>query len=297
MVIFEHLTKRYGSLTAVNDLSFTVKPGRVTGFLGPNGAGKTTTLRMATGLIRPDAGYALFDGTLYRDLAKPWRKVGVAFEPVVFHPGRTALNHLLAYAPYADASRARCEALLDLVGLTAAANKRVGQFSLGMRGRLSLAVAMLGDPEILLLDEPVNGLDPEGIRWVRELLRRLASEGRTILVSSHLLAEAAQTVDEIVIIAQGKLLFQGSLAEAESSATSVVWVKPSSPEAFQALARRNHWKILPGDGTHFRLEGLTTTEIGAASLAAGIPLEGLRAQAGDLESIFLRLTEGQGGMR
>ena len=295
MVIFEHLAKRYGSLKAVDDLSFTVEPG-VTGFLGPNGAGKTTTLRIATDLIRPDAGKVSFDGTAYSKLRKPATRVGLALEPVVFHPGRTAFDHLMMLAPYAGVGKKRCQEVIELVGLGDAAGKRVGKFSLGMRGRLNLAAALLGDPEILLLDEPVNGLDPEGIRWMRELLRSLADKGRTILISSHLLSEVAQTVDRVVIIAHGRLVYQGSLAELESASTPVVSVQTSDPAALRTLAQQHNWTITV-QPDQILIEGPTAAEIGAAAFSAGIALEGLTSHTTDLESIFLTLTEGQGEMR
>ena len=295
MVIFEHIAKRYGSLKAVDDLSFTVEPG-VTGFLGPNGAGKTTTLRIATDLIKPDAGKVSYDGVPYSKLTKPATHVGLALEPVVFHPGRTAMDHLMMLAPYAGVGKKRCQEVISLVGLADAADKRVGQFSLGMRGRLNLAAAMLGDPQILLLDEPVNGLDPEGIRWMRELLRSLAREERTILISSHLLSEVSQTVDRVVIIAHGKLVYQGSLAELESASTSVVLVQTSDPAAVRALAAQHGWTITVKPD-QILIEGPTAAEVGAAAFSAGIALEGLSSQTTDLESIFLTLTEGQGEMR
>jgi len=294
----EHLAKRYGPLQAVDDLSFTVKAGTVTGFLGPNGAGKTTTLRLSTALVRPDAGRTTFDGRLYAELARPLREVGVALEPTVFHPGRTALDHLLMLAPYAGVGRRRCDQVLKLVGLKDAATKRVGQFSLGMRGRLNLAYALLGDPGILLLDEPANGLDPEGIRWLRELLRALADQGRAILISSHLLSEVEQTVDEVVIIAHGRLVFQGALADLETPTTGVA-VETPDPAGVRTLAAARGWTVAPGpahSGTVV-IRGAAATEVAREVVLAGIPLEGLHQQTTDLESVFLGLTEGEAGMR
>ena len=197
------LTKSFGPVRAVTDLSFSVQPGQVTGFLGPNGAGKTTTLRMLLGLVRPSAGSATFGGTLYRDLAHPLATVGTALEASSFHPGRTAKNHLGVYAVAARIAPARVDTVLQQVGLAEFADRRVGGYSLGMRQRLGLAFALLGDPGVLVLDEPVNGLDPEGIKWIRSFLRQLASEGRTVLVSSHLLSEVQQSVDSLVIISHG----------------------------------------------------------------------------------------------
>src|SRR5580700_3478701 len=207
------LTKRFGQVLAVDRLSFTVESGEVVGFLGPNGAGKTTTLRMLLGLVRPDEGTATINGSAYADLAEPLHQVGAVLEASSFHPGRTARAHLHIQALAADVDQSRVEDVLDLVGLADAAGRRVGGFSLGMRQRLGLATALLADPEVLILDEPANGLDPEGVRWLRGLLRGFAAEGGTVLVSSHLLAEVAQTVDSVVIINSGRLVAQGPVAE------------------------------------------------------------------------------------
>jgi ABC-2 type transport system ATP-binding protein len=206
------LTKKFGSVRAVDDLSFSVERGSVTGFLGPNGAGKTTTLRMLLGLVTPDAGSATIDGRVYPDLAEPLHQVGAVLEASSFHPGRTARDHLRIQALAARVDRSRIDDVLDLVQLTAAAGRRIGGFSLGMRQRLGLATALLADPEILILDEPANGLDPEGVHWLRSLLRGFAAEGGTVLVSSHMLAETAQTVDSVVIVDHGRLVTQSPLA-------------------------------------------------------------------------------------
>jgi ABC-2 type transport system ATP-binding protein len=207
------LVKRFGPVTAVDELSFDVTPGTVTGFLGPNGAGKTTTLRVLLGLAAPDAGTATIDGHVYRDLPEPLHQVGAVLESGGFHPGRTARAHLRIQALAAQADPSRISGVLDLVGLAGAADRRIGGFSLGMRQRLGLATALLADPEVLILDEPANGLDPEGVRWLRDLLRGFAAEGGTVLVSSHLLAEIEQTVDSVVIIGGGRLVAQGPVAE------------------------------------------------------------------------------------
>jgi ABC-2 type transport system ATP-binding protein len=207
------LVKRYGPVTAVDGLSFEVKPGTVTGFLGPNGAGKTTTLRTLLGLVTPDAGTATINGHPYRELPEPLHQVGAVLEASSFHPGRTARAHLRIQALAADADTSRIEDVLDLVGLTDAAVRRIGGFSLGMQQRLGLATALLADPEVLILDEPANGLDPEGVRWLRGLLRGFAEEGGTVLVSSHMLAEVAQTIDCVVIIDHGRLIAEGPVAE------------------------------------------------------------------------------------
>jgi ABC-2 type transport system ATP-binding protein len=213
MINVDHLTKRYGPVTAVDGLSFEVGPGRVTGYLGPNGAGKTTTLRVLLGLAAPTSGTATINGDRYRDLRHPTRTVGAALDNDCFHPGRSAAEHLRIMATAAGISRRRVPEVLDLVGLTGDARRRVGTYSLGMRQRLTLATTLLGDPEVLILDEPLNGLDPDGIRWMRDLLRKLAGEGRTVLMSSHLLAEAAQTVDDVVVISHGRLAAEGPVAE------------------------------------------------------------------------------------
>jgi ABC-2 type transport system ATP-binding protein len=207
------LTKRFGSVLAVDDLSFQVQRATVVGFLGPNGAGKTTTLRMLLGLVQPSAGTATVDGLAYKELAVPPTKIGAALEASSCYPGRTARNHLRVQAMSCGGTSARVDEVLDLVGLTDAADRRVGGYSLGMRQRLGLAAALVGDPEVLILDEPANGLDPEGVHWLRGMLRSFAEEGRTVLVSSHLLAEVAQTVDSVVILDRGRLVTQSSLDE------------------------------------------------------------------------------------
>jgi ABC-2 type transport system ATP-binding protein len=214
------LTKRFGAVTAVDGVSFRVEAGRVVGFLGPNGAGKTTTLRMLLGLVAPTGGAAHINGQRYRDITNPSRVIGAVLESSNPYPGRTALNHLRIQARIGRIRRSRIDEVLDLVDLTAAAGRRVGQFSLGMRQRLGLAAALLGDPEILLLDEPANGLDPEGVHWLRRLLQRFAAEGRTVLVSSHILAEVAQTVDTVVILDRGRLVTHTTLADLIASADS-----------------------------------------------------------------------------
>jgi ABC-2 type transport system ATP-binding protein len=206
------LTKRFGPVLAVDQLSFAVEPGEVVGFLGSNGAGKTTTLRMLLGLVRPDAGTATINGSSYPDLPEPLHQVGAVLEASSFHPGRTARNHLRVQALAGEADPSRIDDVLELTGLTDAADRRVGGFSLGMRQRLALATALLTDPELLILDEPANGLDPEGVRWLRDLLRGMAAEGATVLVSSHILAEVAHTVDSVVILDRGRLVAQSSLA-------------------------------------------------------------------------------------
>ncbi len=217
MIIVNQLTKRYGPVAAVDGLSFEVGHGRITGFLGPNGAGKTTTLRILLGLARADGGTATIDGVSYRDLKNPAHRVGAALDNDSFQPGRSAIEHLRLLAIAAGISSRRPLEVLELVGLAEVRRRRVGAFSLGMRQRLTLATALLGDPGVLVLDEPLNGLDPDGIRWMRDLLRQLAGEGRTVLVSSHLLAEAAQTVDDVVVISAGRLAAEGPVAQLTAS--------------------------------------------------------------------------------
>ncbi len=221
MIEARGLSKRYGSTVAVEELSFEVLPGRVTGFLGPNGSGKSTTMRLILGLDAPDAGQARIGGRRYRDLHWPLREVGALLEAKAFHPGRSAHAHLSALAASNDIPRSRVEEVLGIVGLQAAARRRAGGFSLGMAQRLGIAAALLGDPGVLLLDEPVNGLDPEGIRWIRTLLRSLAAQGRTVFVSSHLISEMALTADQLVVIGQGRLLADTSVAELSARSVSL----------------------------------------------------------------------------
>ncbi|WP_454049341.1 ABC transporter ATP-binding protein [Cellulomonas sp. Marseille-Q8402] len=287
-----HLTKTFGQVRAVDDLSFTVRPGRVTGFLGPNGAGKTTTLRMLLGLVAPTAGTATIGGRRYTDLERPMRTVGAALEAADFHPGRTALDHLRVYAPQAGVPDARAGEVLDLVGLGAAAKRRVGGFSLGMRQRLALATTLLGDPPVLLLDEPANGLDPEGIRWLRDLLRALAAQGRTVLVSSHVLSEVQQTVDDVVIIAGGRLVHASTLAELSALAEPRVRVVSPDPAALDALVARAGWQRAGGAPVPgvAELVGTDTTSVGRAAFGAGLELHELATHGVGLEDVFLRLT-------
>ncbi len=221
MIEARGLVKRYGSTTAVDNLSFDVRPGTVTGFLGPNGAGKSTTMRMMIGLDRPDAGTVRINGKNYHDLHSPLREVGVLLEAKAFHPGRTARSHLTALAASNGIPRCRVNDVLEITGMEKAASRRAGKFSLGMAQRLGIAAALLGDPAVLLLDEPVNGLDPEGIRWIRNLLKNLAAHGRTVLVSSHLISEVAQTADQLIVIGQGRLLAQTTVAELSARSSSL----------------------------------------------------------------------------
>ncbi|MDR2374604.1 MAG: ATP-binding cassette domain-containing protein [Bifidobacteriaceae bacterium] len=296
MIEVSSLTKRFGSLTAVEDLSFKVQPGRVTGFLGPNGAGKTTTLRLALALIRPTQGSVTFDGRRYQAIRQPAHHIGAALEAASFHPGRTALQHLKMLAPEVGVSDQRCLEVLELVGLTQDAKRRVGQFSMGMRGRLGVAVALLGDPGILLLDEPTNGLDPEGISWMRALLRAMAAQGRTILISSHLLSEVENTVDDVVIIAKGRLVHHSPLADMRAMAQPKTVVAASDPPALATLAQSRGWPAAPAPDGSLIITGPSAAEVGAAAFAAGLQLTQLASQTVGLEQIFFQLTQG-GGLR
>ena len=283
------LGKSFGSVRAVDDLSFRVEPGRVTGFLGPNGSGKTTTLRMLLGLVRPSDGRALVGGHAYADHPVPGALVGAALEATGFHPGRTGAAHLAAYAPQVGADRDRCSEVLDLVGLAPAAERKVGGYSLGMRQRLGLATALLADPPALVLDEPANGLDPEGIVWLRGFLRHLASQGRTVLVSSHVLGEVQHTVDDVVVIARGRLVHASSLAELASMAGTRTYVETPDPERFAALSAEQGWECAARGAGH-EVADVPAATVGAAAYAAGLELHQLATRGADLEDVFLRLT-------
>ena len=287
------LSKSFGQVRAVSDLSFTVEPGSVTGFLGPNGAGKTTTLRMLLGLMQPDAGTATFDGAPYATLPTPLRTVGAVLE-TAFHPARSGRNHLRVYCRAAGFPLSRADEVLAQVGLTDAGNRRAGGYSLGMRQRLALATALLGDPAVLVLDEPANGLDPEGIQWLRGFLRHLAHEqGRTVLVSSHLLSEVEQTVDRVVIVGAGRLVREGSMEQLRSGADGAGTVLVRSPEVtrFADLLRAEGTTVTTEDGT-LTVAGTTPAEIGRRAFAAGVELHELRSRTSGLEEIYFQLTSG-----
>jgi ABC-2 type transport system ATP-binding protein len=290
-IVVRGVTKIFGSVHAVEDLSFAVEPGTVTGFLGPNGAGKTTTMRVVLGLAQPTSGTATVAGVPYAQLPHPGRVVGAVLESTSFHPARSALNHLLVYAAAAGVADARAEEVLALVGLSAVARQAVKGFSLGMRQRLALATALLGDPRILILDEPANGLDPEGIMWLRGFLRHLAAnEGRTVLVSSHVLSEVEQTVDHVVIVARGRLVHEGTLEELHSKGTTAVVVETPSPDVLaQALAAQQLTATSVAGG--LQVIGATAAQVGHAAWEAGVELHGLREERSSLESVFLELTE------
>ena len=284
------LTKQFGTVTAVDDLTFTVEPGKVTGFLGPNGAGKTTTLRVLLGLVRPTRGTATFGGTPYASLTRPFESVGAALE-ATFHPGRTARNHLRVYATAAGLPRSRVQEVLDLVGISEFADRRVAGYSLGMRQRLSLATTLLGDPGVLVLDEPINGLDPEGIKWIRGFLRSLAEEGRTVLVSSHLLSEVQQSVDEVVIISKGRLIKAGTLSSLELDSESQTIIESPDRRALAAALDAAGMQYTEGRN------GLIVTEpdpalVGHAAFAAGVEVSSLHRLKSGLEESFLALVNG-----
>jgi ABC-2 type transport system ATP-binding protein len=290
-IAVEGLTKRFGSVRAVEDLTFATTPGRVTGFLGPNGAGKTTTLRMVLGLVTPTAGSALVEGQRYADLPDPLRTVGAALEASSFHPGRSARDHLRVLATAGGLPQRRVDETLQQVGLAEVGDRRAGGFSLGMRQRLALAAALLGDPRVLVLDEPANGLDPEGIAWLRGFLRYLAGEGRTVLISSHVLSEVQQTVDDVVIVARGRLVRQATLAELDDPTLRAVAIRTPDPGALQlALSTARLPAAQPAADGGWRVFGSTTEAIGAAAFAGGVELHELAATASDLERTFLELT-------
>ena len=288
------LGKRFGSVEAVKSLSFDVEAGRVTGFLGPNGAGKSTTLRALLGLVRPTAGTATFDGRAYEDLDRPSSRVGAVLEDTAFHPGRTARNHLRVLATTGEHPSGRVDEVLDAVGLTAAADRRVKGYSMGMRQRLGIAGALLGDPEVLILDEPTNGLDPPGITWMRGLLRRQAAAGRAVLISSHLLAEVAQSVDDVVVIANGGLRGQGTLEHVLGGAggAPATEVHAKDPGALtRALEQRGY--SVRSEGERLIVLGATTEEVGTIAAEEQVTVLGLAPQARSLEAAFFDLTGGE----
>jgi len=286
-----NLTKHYGTTTAVDDLTFTVQPGLVTGFLGPNGAGKTTTMRMILGLDAPTRGEVTVGGRRYRDLPAPLREVGALIDAHAVHPQRTAFHHLLSLAQSNAIPRNRVGEVLGLVGLDNVADRRVGGFSLGMSQRLGIAAALLGNPPVLMFDEPVNGLDPEGIVWIRLLMRSLAAEGRTVLVSSHLMNEMALTADHLIVIGKGKLLRDESVTEfVESSSDQSVLVRAEGLDAVTATLTEAGARVKPGTDASVEVVGMTSMAIGRAAAAAGLVLFELTPQRASLEEAFMELT-------
>lgn len=288
------LTKRYGALFAVDDLTFEVPFGQVVGFLGPNGAGKSTTMRMIIGLTAPTAGTATLLGTPFHELDDPVRTVGSIVDGVDYHPGRRAIEELRVSAATAGLPLSRCDEVIEQVGLGDAALKRVGQYSLGMRQRLGIAQALLGDPQILLLDEPANGLDPEGIHWVRELLRGLADEGRAALVSSHLLGEVARLADEVLVIGRGRFVTQAPVeALTQAASEGIVWVASEDDSRLvAALDAAGLDASVNSEG--LQVNGSSTAEVGRVARDEGIVLTGLKPVIPDLEQVFMELTSGGG---
>ena len=283
------LTKRYGGTVAVEDLSFAVEAGKVTGFLGPNGAGKTTTMRALLGLLRPSSGEALVEGRPPVEMADPLRTIGAALEATAFHPGRSGRNHLRTLAVAAGIPASRVGEVLEMVELTGAADRRVKGYSLGMRQRLALAAALLGEPRILILDEPANGLDPQGMRWLRDLMRAQAAEGRTVLVSSHLLSEVSQTADELVMIRDGKLVAQTSLAEFTAGGGAQVRVRAADLAGLSAALTEAGATVNRDGGEALLVGGLGAERIGEIALRQGIALHELAPQRQSLEERFIEL--------
>ncbi|WP_144713083.1 ABC transporter ATP-binding protein [Curtobacterium pusillum] len=291
MIEIQNLTKRYGQKVAVDDVSFTVRPGVVTGFLGPNGAGKSTTMRAVMGLDSPTSGSAVVDGRPYRELRDPLRRVGALLEAKAVHKGRSAYDHLLALAATHRIPKTRVEEVIGMTGLETVAKKRVGGFSLGMGQRLGIAAALLGDPQTLILDEPANGLDPEGVVWVRQLARSLAAEGRAVFISSHLMSEMALTADRIVVMGRGRVLADTDLADlvAASTERSVSVRTPEPDRLLTAIAGPDVAITYDDDGT-LHVRGLGAEQIGEAAAASGIVLHRLAATHASLEQAYLELT-------
>ena len=290
----EHLTKQYGPKTAVDDVSFVVRPGSVTGFLGPNGAGKSTTMRMIMGLDRPTAGRATVNGQPYRTFRDPLRQVGALLEAKAVHQGRSAYNHLLALAATHGIPKSRVHEVIDMTGLESVAKKRVGGFSLGMGQRLGIAAALLGDPKTLILDEPVNGLDPDGVLWVRQLARRMAADGRTVFLSSHLMSEMAQTADRVVVLGRGKVLADAPIQEfvaggaANGGGSRVVVRTPAPDQLFQAIGPNA--SITPREDGTFLVVGPDAVTVGNIAAQVGVPLHELTPVGASLEEAYMALT-------
>jgi ABC-2 type transport system ATP-binding protein len=291
MIEARGLTKRYGDTLAVDDLTFTVRPGVVTGFLGPNGAGKSTTMRMILGLDAPTRGSVTVNGRPYREHAAPLREVGALLDARSVHPGRSARNHLLALAQTSGIPRSRVDEVVEAVGLESVAGRRAGGFSLGMGQRLGIAAALLGDPRAVILDEPVNGLDTEGIRWIRSLLRGLAAEGRTVFVSSHLMSEMALTAEHLVVIGRGRLIADTGVEEfIARAAPGVVRARSTDPEALAALLRSRDVAVSEDTDGALAVSGVSTDQVGRLAGAAGITLLELTAQQASLEEAFVDMT-------
>ncbi len=290
VVVAESLTKRFGEVLAVDDLSFALESGTITGFLGPNGAGKTTTLRMLLGLAAPTKGRALVFERAYAELEHPALRIGAVLEATDFHPGRSGRDHLRMLGQAVGVPDSRADEVLALVELQDAARRRVKGYSLGMRQRLGLAAALLGEPELLVLDEPANGLDPEGVRWLRDFLRAFASEGRTVLVSSHVLAEVAQTVDQVLIISHGRLVIESSLEDLTARVGGAVRVRSADPSQLAAALNHENLKTTGHNDHALLVSGATAERVGEIAFASGIPVHELVTEGSSLEEIFLELT-------
>jgi ABC-2 type transport system ATP-binding protein len=297
-IVVSGLTKVFPKVTAVDDLSFTVEPGRVTGFLGPNGSGKTTTLRMLLNLVTPTRGGATISGVRYVDLARPLATVGAVLEASSAHKGRSGRNHLRVLCAAAGYPASRADEVLEMVGLTPAAKRKFRGYSLGMRQRLGIAAAMVGNPEVLILDEPANGLDPEGIRWMRDFLRALATQGRTVFVSSHLLGEMEQLADDVIIIAAGKLITKGRLDQIVNGGTAgTVRVRTPQAETLAEHLRRQNATVNTTAPDVLQVSGVDAATVGRTALAAQVELHELVDDRPDLEQVFLELTHGKAGIR
>ncbi|MDT0303688.1 ABC transporter ATP-binding protein [Streptomonospora wellingtoniae] len=291
MIRLRNLTKRYGDKVVVDRLSVDLSPGRVTGFLGPNGAGKSTTMRMVLGLDRPTAGEALVDGRPYAELRHPMRRVGALLDAKAVHPGRTARNHLTAMARSNGLPLRRVGEVLETVGLSGVADQRAGKFSLGMGQRLGIAGALLGDPEILMFDEPVNGLDPDGVRWIRGLMRSLAAEGRTVFVSSHLMSEMQETADHLVVIGKGRLIADAPVSEViEASSLTAVRVRTPQPEELEQQLLVAGMRVERHGGDELIVTGGTLDRVGGVAHQAGVRLNELSPRAASLEQAYMELT-------
>ena len=290
MLKIDHLTKHYGETLAVNDLDFEVKAGVVTGFLGPNGSGKSTTMRVIMGLDRPSSGRATINGQTYDQLKTPLREVGALLDAKALDPNRSARNHLRSLALANRISTKRVDEVLEFVGVASVANKKVGGFSLGMSQRLGIAGALLGDPGILLFDEPVNGLDPEGIRWIRDFFRSLAKEGRTVFVSSHLMSEMAVSADQIIVIGRGKFITSGTVDDLTSNAVGTVFVRSANPTRLSEVLSTAHATVEVLNDNGLNVSGLDSEQVGEAAFAAGIVVYELTPQRASLEDVFMTLT-------
>lgn len=296
MIEATKLTKRYGAKTAVNDISFSLQPGQVIGFLGPNGAGKSTTMRMLMGLDRPTSGSITVLGKPYAEHRNPLSVAGALLDAKGVHPGRSARSHLRALAATHGISDTRVNKVLELTGLESVAHKRIGGFSLGMGQRLGIATALLGDPQVLVLDEPVNGLDPDGVLWVREFVRAFAAEGRTVLLSSHLMSEMAQTADHVLVLGRGSLIADapiGQLIASGGGQRTVRVVSPQSIKLGELLRARGARSTQQSDCDELLLDGITAAEVGEIAAANGIVLHALSTDAASLEEAYLELTRGE----